>query len=77
MLTALLSLCASCQSVPEPVPVVRPVVVFPVFPDPAGRVTMEGGVVSMPLDYWLAIARYKLDVDAAESVYLLGADGGR
>lgn len=72
-LMLLLSLFLSCQSVPPPVVErVRPVVVFPEFPAPDCRVTESGGVVSMPLEYWLAIVRYKIDVDAAQATYELG-----
>ena len=45
-----------------------PDVVFPTFPPP-DSVTLddETEIVSMPLWYWLAIANYKIDVDAIEA----------
>jgi hypothetical protein len=33
----------------------------------------DDGVVSMPLDYWLAVARYEVDVDAARKLLQEGA----
>jgi len=38
-------------------------------PDPAGLVTEKDGVVSMPAGYWLAIARYVVDAEAARKKY--------
>jgi hypothetical protein len=45
---------------------------FPIFPQP-NCVTFdeESETVSMPLWYWEAIARYKIDVDAIRN-YLVG-----
>lgn len=41
---------------------------WPTFPDPAGQVTLAEGVVSMPLDYWLAVARYAVEVERVRGV---------
>ena len=45
--------------------------VFPVFPEPAGQATYddETGIVSMPLDYWLQIAEYAIEVDEVKQKY--------
>ena len=43
---------------------------FPVFPTPAG-VTMADNIVSMPLDYWLLITDFAIDVDAVRKIYEL------
>lgn len=70
ILISLIILLISCQTNP---PVVEPVkidLVFPVFPTPQG-VTMTDGIVSMPLDYWLLITEYKIDVDAVKQKYIL------
>lgn len=41
---------------------------WPTFPDPVGRVTLAGETVTMPLDYWLAVARYAVDADAVRQI---------
>jgi len=45
--------------------------VFPVFPEPAGQATYndDTGIVSMPLDYWLLITDYKIDVNGVKNKY--------
>jgi hypothetical protein len=70
MLTLVISLTLSmtaCQTSPK-IEYVHdiPDVTFPVFPPP-DCVTFdeETGLVSMPLWYWLLVANYKIDVDAA------------
>lgn len=54
----------SCTSTRTEYEYITPDVVFPIFPEPDG-VTLdeEGGVVSMPLEYYIRIAEYKRDVD--------------
>lgn len=70
MLISLLLLSISCQTRPATVEPVSVEINFPVFPNPAGNVTLHpDGTVSMPLEYWLKIAEYKLEVDTAESLY--------
>ena len=49
--------------VPDPVSVLSDSIVWPAFPDPEGIVTYQDGVVSMPLDFWLEITDYVIDVD--------------
>ena len=63
----------SCKTVKEPEP--EPITPsFPVFPSPyVDGVSVvifdeETGIVSMPLWYWKAIVRYKVDVDTVEAV---------
>ena len=60
----------SCQSCPEPIEPVKLDLDFPVFPTPSG-VTMTDNIVSMPLDYWLLITDYAIDVDAVKKKYNL------
>ena len=63
----------SCKTVkdPEPEPITPS---FPEFPSPyvesVSVVTFdeETGIVSMPLWYWKAIVRYKVDVDTVAAV---------
>lgn len=66
-----LLLLTSCQtSPPAPSPRPEPVpVAWPAFPDPAGQVTEKDGVVSMPVEYWLALTRYVIDAEAARELY--------
>jgi hypothetical protein len=47
-----------------------PDVILPVFPS-VDSVTYddETGIVSMPLELWLDIAKYKIDVDAIEEYF--------
>lgn len=64
----------SCKTIkePEPEPVVTPS--FPVFPDPykdgesvvVYDETLDA--VTMPLWYWKAIVRYKVDVDTVAAI---------
>jgi hypothetical protein len=54
----------SCQTSPAPVAPEPLKIDWPVFPDPTGRVSMDGDRVVMDADYWLAVARYAIDVDA-------------
>ena len=64
----------SCKTVKEQEldPVVTPS--FPEFPSPyVEGVSVvifdeETGIVSMPLWYWKAIVRYKVDVDTVEAI---------
>ena len=35
---------------------------------------LADGVVSMPLDYWLAVARYAVDVEAVRKIIAAWAD---
>lgn len=71
LLAASLALLMSCQTSPPPVsPRPDPVpVAWPSVPDPKGVVTESGGVVSMPLSYWLAMTRYIIDAEAAHGLY--------
>ena len=63
----------SCRTVkePEPDPITPS---FPVFPSPyvedVSVVTFDDATetVTMPLWYWKAIVRYKIDVDTVEAV---------
>jgi hypothetical protein len=52
-----------------------PEVSWPDFPDPQGSVGrlsedtfVPAGVVVMKMDYWLALARYVVDVDAIKEI---------
>lgn len=63
----------SCQTKKEPEPEpINPS--FPEFPSPyvdgVSVVTFDEstGVVSLPLWYWKAIVRYKVDVDTVEAI---------
>ena len=59
MLSALTLLFASCESCPK-VPTAP--TDWPVFPDPPAELVLEGDIVRMPLEYWLAITRYAVTV---------------
>jgi hypothetical protein len=68
ILTTVLS-CSTTPIVTEGKPG-APGIEFPVFPDPIGpdgasTVVLEDGEVRMPLPYWLRIAEYYIDVEAA------------
>jgi hypothetical protein len=41
-----------------------PVIDWPAFPDPTGHVKLADGVVSMSAEYWLAVTRYVIEVEA-------------
>ncbi len=63
--------CTTSQVPASPLPAVN----WPAYPDPQGNVGLlkedtivPAGVVVMKLDYWLAIARYVVDVDAARKI---------
>ena len=58
-------LFASCVTCP---PTVTTELDWPDFPDPTGEVTMEDGVVSMSLDYWMAIAAYAVAVQRVRDI---------
>lgn len=69
MLTAFLLLMTSCQTSPRTIPSID--IQWPAFPDPEGSVVyvpeeecdFPGGLVVMPLSYWLALGRYVVDVE--------------
>lgn len=67
---ASLPLLASCRTLPEPEPEPVPVeVVWPVFPDPMGKVSRSpDGVVMMPTEYWLEITNYVIEVERAKAL---------
>ena len=62
--SALLWTC--CTTSPASLPL--PPLDWPTFPDPVGRVTLVDETVTMPLDYWLAVARYAVDADAVRQI---------
>ena len=64
-LSVLLLAFASCATCP---PTVSIELEWPEFPDPTDVVTMEAGVVSLPLDYWLEIAAYAVAVDRVRTI---------
>lgn len=57
-----------------PKPVTPPAIeiVWPEFPDPTGKVTLDGETVTMPADYWLAVAQYVVDMEAARKLVEAG-----
>lgn len=57
---------ASCANSPAPRTIyITPPIPAPVFPDPApAEYDDTTGRVSMPLEYWLQIVRYKAAIDA-------------
>lgn len=64
---SLLLLLTSCET--TKVEYVRevPEVSFPIFPSPDGvTYNEESDTVTAPLDWYLAVAEYKIDVDAVE-----------
>jgi len=67
-------LLSGCCTTP-PATTNLPKVNWPTWPNPVGVVSFDEstGAVSMPLDYWLAIARYQVDVDAARKLLQEGA----
>lgn len=63
-LTLLVALTSCVTRPPVVVKVDLPAITWPLFPDPAGLVTKQGDIVSMPLSYWLSMTRYVIDVEA-------------
>ena len=63
ILISLTILSTSCRSLPEertdPIKIE-----WPTPPHPAGQVWVKDGMVYMPLDYWLQLIEYIVDVDA-------------
>jgi len=59
--------CGTCPETPEPIEPLKIKIEWPAFPLP-GEVTMAEGVVSMPLDYWLLIAEYKIEIDRLHKI---------
>lgn len=62
-------LSTSCRTFPEKIVEYRnrpiPSVAWPTFPDPKGIVARNAdGTVVMPTEYWLAVTRYVIDVEA-------------
>lgn len=69
MLSALTLLNTSCRTSPE-APEIEPIEIpidWPTFPPP-DEVILENGVVSMPLDYWLQITEYAVDVERVRKI---------
>lgn len=72
---ALALLLTSCASSPETVTVVEtvapPPITFPTFPYPDGFVTVsdDGETVILDTEYWIQIAEYAIDVNAAQRQY--------
>ena len=68
VLMTFLALSMSCQTSPVNVVEYRsrplPDIVWPTLPDPKGVVKESGELVTMPQAYWLALARYVIDVEA-------------
>ena len=56
--------CVTCPKnpSPDPVAVVVEAVEFPEFPD-QGSAELTGDIVSMPLDLWLAIVDYVMEIE--------------
>jgi hypothetical protein len=56
--------CVTCpkDDGPDPVSVVVDAIEFPVFPD-SESVTFDGNTVKMPLDIWLSIVDYVLEIE--------------
>ena len=71
-LTVLLLLWGCCTT--SPAAPALPTLEWPTFPDPPASVVLANGVVSMPLDYWLAVARYAVDVEAVRKIIAAWAD---
>lgn len=63
ILISLVILLISCRSLPEEK--TDPIEIeWPTPPNPAGQVWVKDGTVYMPLEYWLLIVEYIVDVDA-------------
>ena len=63
---ALLTFCQTTEA-EAPIDPVEIRADFPTFPDPEGYVELtEGGEVVMPLEYWMKITEYVIDVRAVE-----------
>lgn len=69
-------LSASCQTTQTEAPPTEPPepqveLTFPDFPAPGDAVTLdeEANTVTMPLDYWLSITDYVIDVRETEEKY--------
>ncbi len=54
-------LSISCRTAPTPA-VVEITIDWPAFPNPRGIVSLDDGIVSMPLDYWLLVTGYEISV---------------
>jgi hypothetical protein len=62
-------LLISCKTAPGPVNSPVPLVLeWPQFPNPAGKAFLEGDFVVMPLEYWLDIADYKVEMDRVRQI---------
>ena len=79
MLTVLLLLWGCCTT--SPVAISPPKISWPGFPDPTGSVgilsedtVVPKGAVVMKLDYWLAVARYAVDVETVRKIIAAWAD---
>ena len=59
--------CGTCPESPKPIEPLKIKIEWPIFPPP-DQVTMAEGVVSMPLDYWLLIAEYKIEIDRLHKI---------
>jgi hypothetical protein len=73
LITLIAPLITSCKTTPQIEYIHEtPDVIFPVFPS-VDSVTYddETNLVSMPLELWLDIAKYKIDVDAIEEYLLI------
>lgn len=69
MLSALTLLSVSCRTCPE-TPEIEPLKIplsWPTWPTP-DEVSMEDGVVSMPLEYWLQVTEYVIEVDRIRKI---------
>lgn len=68
MLSVLISLSVSCRTPPAPeIEPLRIPIDWPVFPPP-DVVTLADGIVSMPLDYWLRITEYVVDIERVHKI---------
>jgi hypothetical protein len=68
MLGALMLLSVSCRT--SPAPEIEPIKIpldWPAFPPP-NEVVMAEGMVSMPLDYWLQITEYVVDIERLRKI---------
>ena len=62
-------LLTSCQSSPvevEPIPIE---IEWPTPPDPPNQVGIKDGIVYMPLDYWISLIEYVVDVERVRQTY--------
>lgn len=70
MLILPLTSCTTSQTVVEKT-ILPPAIEFPLIPEPFGvEYSEDGSTVSIPAEYWVQLAKYMIDTEAAIEKYL-------